>query len=67
MNPERSQVRMTYGVPAILALITCVGLLSGVLGDGVWDAISWVGLGIPIAVLLRFLLRPSGNATKGGR
>jgi hypothetical protein len=50
-----------YRIPAILALITFIGLLSGVLGDGIWDAVSWLGLGIPIAVVCWFVLRHSSG------
>ena len=58
---ERSKFLSIYGAPTVLALVTLVGLISGVLGDGVWDAISWLGLGIPIAVIAWFVLRPREN------
>jgi hypothetical protein len=58
VSKNRSQFWTIYGAPTILAAVTCVGLLSGILGDGVWDTISWVGLGIPIAVLAWFVFRP---------
>lgn len=36
--------------PIVLGVLTTVGLLSALLGDGVWDALSWVTLGIPVVV-----------------
>ena len=32
---------------------------GALLGDGVWDSLSWLGLGIPAAVALRGLLQRS--------
>jgi hypothetical protein len=40
-----------FGVPIGLALVIAVGLLAALLGDGLWDAISWIGLGTPLAVI----------------
>ena len=36
-----------WGWPVALALLTALGLLSALLGDGAWDAASWIALGIP--------------------
>jgi hypothetical protein len=32
-------------------------LFAALLGDGIWDALSWLGLGIPAALALRGLLQ----------
>jgi len=40
-----------FAVPALLAILIAVGLISGVLGDGIWDVISWIALGTPLAVI----------------
>ena len=37
--------RQIWGMPMILGILTAIGLLSGLLGDRVWDGISWMGLG----------------------
>ena len=39
-----------WGVPIVLAILTTVGLVSALLGDGIWDALSAVTLGIPVLV-----------------
>lgn len=41
-------------MPVALAAVSAVGLISALLGDGVWDALSWLALGTPIAVSLWF-------------
>jgi len=40
-------------MPAVLAVASAIGLLSALLGDGVFDAVSWVALALPLAVLVR--------------
>jgi hypothetical protein len=45
--------RKVYGAPCILAAITAYGLLSALLGDGLWDELSWIALAIPLVVIAR--------------
>jgi len=42
--------RRVWRWPLIIAIASVVGLVSALLGDGPWDALSWVLLAIPIAV-----------------
>jgi hypothetical protein len=37
-----------WGAPILLAILTVIGLLSALLGDGVWDTLSAVTLGVPV-------------------
>lgn len=52
-----------WGAPIVLAVLTVVGLVSALLGDGVWDALSAVALGIPTLLCFWYGLRrrPAGN------
>ena len=43
-----------WGAPILLAILTTVGLISALLGDGVWDHVSALALGIPVALCLWF-------------
>jgi len=47
-----------FGVPALLGGLSAVGLLSALLGDGIWDMLSWLTLGIPLLVTVRYIARP---------
>jgi hypothetical protein len=49
---HRSAFVRIFAIPAIMAVIIAAGLASGVLGDGVWDVISWIALSVPIAVIV---------------
>jgi len=46
-----------WGAPIMLAILTTIGLISALLGDGVWDAVSAVALGIPALLCLWYGLR----------
>jgi hypothetical protein len=44
----------TWASPIALAVISAAGLIAGLVGDGVLDAVSWVGLGLPVLACLWF-------------
>jgi hypothetical protein len=46
-----------WGAPLLLALLSLAGLLTGLLGDGVWDWLSAGLLAVPVAVAAWFGLR----------
>jgi hypothetical protein len=46
-----------WGIPILLGVLSVVGLLSALLGDGVWDAVSWATLGLPVAAAAWFGMR----------
>ncbi|HAC58027.1 hypothetical protein [Parvibaculum sp.] len=50
-TPRRGGFRHIFGVPAVLAIISLVGLIAALVGDGWLDFLSWVTLGVPIAVM----------------
>lgn len=58
-----------FAMPLLLALVSCVGLLSALLADGVWDAVSWIALGLPVAVIFWHIGPPADwsvrHATSG--
>jgi O-antigen/teichoic acid export membrane protein len=39
-----------WTAPIVLGVLTIVGLVSALVGDGVWDALSALALGIVVAV-----------------
>ena len=42
-------------IPVALGILTSIGLLSALTGDGVYDAISWLTLGIPVVISFWYL------------
>ena len=47
MIRTRTQI---WAMPVLLAVLTLIGLVAALLGDGVWDLVSAVTLGAPVAV-----------------
>ncbi len=54
MSATPQSATSTWRWPIVLGLASAVGLLSALLGDAVWDTLSWVGLGAPVAVAAWF-------------
>ncbi|EJF71382.1 MULTISPECIES: hypothetical protein [Pseudomonas] len=50
MKPRQSSFWKVFGIPLAIGLLSAAGLFAALLGDGLWDSLSWVGLGIPAAI-----------------
>jgi hypothetical protein len=47
-----------WGWPIVLGLLTATGLVTGLVSESWGDVWSWVGLGVPAAVIVWFWWRP---------
>ena len=41
-----------FALPLLIGITSIVGLLAALLGDGVYDTVSWLGLGLPVAAVI---------------
>ena len=62
--PDRSTKRtprktlgQVFAWPMLLLVLSLIGLILGLTGDGARDALSWALLLIPVALATRFWLR----------
>ncbi len=39
-----------FAMPALAGIASAIGLVAGLVGDGWWDAVSWAGLGLAVAL-----------------
>jgi hypothetical protein len=46
-----------WGAPILFGLLTTIGLVSALLGDGIWDNLSALTLGVPVAACAWYGLR----------
>jgi len=46
-----------WGVPLLLGIFTTIGLVAALLGDGLWDIVSGVALGVPVLLGIWHSLR----------
>lgn len=53
----RQTLGQIFLIPAILGLLSAGGLIFALVEDGIWDALSWVTLGLPIALVVAFVAR----------
>jgi len=44
--------REVFRAPMLLGLATAIGLVSALLGDGVWDALSWLTILAPVVAVV---------------
>jgi hypothetical protein len=45
-----------WRMPLLLAMLSVFGLMSALLADAPWDTLSWLALGVPVVIVLRFAL-----------
>jgi hypothetical protein len=43
-----------WRAPVAIGVASSVGLVAGLVADGWGDVVSWIGLGLPLVVLLRY-------------
>jgi hypothetical protein len=65
---KASQGVRVWPVPIALGILTSIGLVAALVADGIWDAVSWIGLGVPLAVVLWFVwIAPGPSRKQDGR
>lgn len=53
----RRSLSQIFFVPLLVAVVSAAGLISALIGDGLWDAFSWLTLGIPVLLYAIFFAR----------
>ena len=43
-------LKALFAIPLSVAILSLIGLVGALLGDGVWDWVGWLGLGACVAV-----------------
>lgn len=41
-----------FAIPTVIAVLSLVGLLSALTGDGLRDVVSWIALAAPVAAFI---------------
>jgi len=44
-----------FGAPIVLGVVSTAGLIVALAGNGLYDALSWITLGIPVIVIVKYL------------
>ncbi|QXH56991.1 DUF4175 domain-containing protein [Pseudomonas maumuensis] len=46
MSHKSQSTGRIFAWPALIAVLSAAGLFAALLGDGMWDVLAWVGLGL---------------------
>jgi hypothetical protein len=57
MKRSPQTLRQIFAAPLVIGILSTVGLLAALIGDNVWDAVSWVSLAIPCMLFVFFVYR----------
>lgn len=52
---EHRTARQIFAAPALIAVLSGIGLVTALVGDGVWDVVSWLTLALPIVLYVVFV------------
>ncbi len=58
-RPAHRSLREIFAAPLVIAVLSTIGLVAALVGDGVWDVASWATLGVPVLLFAVFLARRS--------
>jgi hypothetical protein len=54
---NRRTLGQIFAAPIMIGALSIVGLLAALIGDGWWDAVSWLSLALPVLLYLFFVVR----------
>ncbi|MYZ45115.1 hypothetical protein [Schauerella aestuarii] len=62
MTQQKGRFWFVWGAPIALGVLSTLGLLSALLGTGLWHWGSWLMLAVPILVIVRYWCGPKPAA-----
>ena len=54
---NRRTLGQIFAAPILIGVLSIVGLLAALIGDGWWDVVSWLTLTVPVLLYAYFLMR----------
>lgn len=48
-HPTATRLKRIFAVPLLIAAVSLVGLVAALMGNGVFDVLSWLALAVPLA------------------
>lgn len=49
-NKHQRSLWGIFALPLLVALASLLGLVAALLGNGLFDVVSWLGLGVPVVL-----------------
>ncbi len=57
LKESRRSLSRIFAIPFALGVVSGIGLVVALVGDGLWDAAGWIALAIPVLVTIWCLWR----------
>jgi hypothetical protein len=54
---SRRTMQQIFALPIVIGILSTVGLIAALVGDGWWDGLSWASLALPVLLYLFFMVR----------
>lgn len=51
---RRKSLGQIFFIPVVLAVLSAAGLVAALVGDDLWDALSWLTLAVPAVICVYF-------------
>ncbi|MGX1104368.1 MULTISPECIES: hypothetical protein [Bradyrhizobium] len=61
MPAARRSIAQIFLAPVLIFAVIAFGLVSALLGDGIWDQASWLALAVPLVVIAFYIFRRSAR------
>lgn len=56
--PKHRTLGQIFAVPLLIGAMSVVGLVAALVGDGIWDGLSWLMLVTPIVIYMACIYIP---------
>jgi hypothetical protein len=56
-RPSHFTLWQIFAVPLVVGIVSSLGLVFALVGDGWWDGLSWAALGVPVALYVLFMVQ----------
>ena len=53
----RRTLQQIFALPILIGILSTVGLIAALVGDGWWDGLSWASLSLPVLLYLFYMMR----------
>jgi hypothetical protein len=54
---SRRTLPQIFAMPIVIGILSTVGLIAALVGDGWWDGLSWASLSLPVLLYVFFMMR----------
>jgi hypothetical protein len=62
--PKHRTLGQIFALPVLIGAMSIAGLVSALVGDGVWDGLSWLMLVTPIVIYVVCIYIPRRSKTR---